>query len=162
MVRVRSAAMVARPERARAEHGHHVAGVDLGVEGGVHGAGGRLDHDGVVVAQLVGDDVELAAVGDQPGGRPPAAGVGAVADLQARGEMAEGDALAAARAAFAAGGARRRDAAGDAAEHRLDHHPGARRRAPSSPALGVGAAASSTTPTTSWPGTKGKLTSSSK
>ena len=64
------------PERARAEHGHHVAGVDLGGERGVDGAGRRLDHHGVVVAQRVGHGVELAAVRDQAGRGPAAAGVG--------------------------------------------------------------------------------------
>ena len=55
-------------------------------------------------------------------------------------------------------GAERADVAGGTAEDRLDDRPGARGQ--SRPAWSV--PPSSRTPTTSWPGTKGKLTMSSK
>ena len=44
-------------------------------------------------------------------------------------------------------------------EHRLDHHPGARRQRR---AVGARSPSSSSVPTTSWPGTNGKLTRCSK
>ncbi len=77
-------------------------------EGGVHGTGGGLDHHGVVIVSVVGHGMELGLVRDEAPRRPASAGVGAEPDLQPRGEMAEGDALASARAALGA----RRDRAG--------------------------------------------------
>ena len=76
-----------------AEHGHGVGAVDPRRHGGVHGAGRGLDHDGVVVGELVGHGMELRVVGHEASRRPPSAGVAAEADLQPRGEVAEGDAL---------------------------------------------------------------------
>ncbi len=49
----------AQAEGSRPEHRHGVSGPHPGVEGGVHGAGGGLHHDGVVVGQRVGDEVQL-------------------------------------------------------------------------------------------------------
>ena len=143
-----SAATVHKPERARTEDGHGVAGVDLGGDRGVHRARGGLDHHGVVVGQGVGHPMELRLVGHEPARRPTPAGVGAEPDLQARRQVAEGDTLAPAGAAFGARRAGRDDAARHAPEDGLDHDPG------------VGVVERSRR--TSWPGTKGKLTTSSK
>ena len=41
--------------------------------GGVHGTGCRLDHDGALVGEVVGDGEQLVVVGDH--GDRPAAGV---------------------------------------------------------------------------------------
>ena len=147
------------PERAGPEHGHHVALADAGAEHGVHGAGHRLDGDGVGVAEPVGDGEELARVRHQAGGRPPAAGVGAEAGLQAGPEVAEGQVAAVA------------DVAGGAGRRRAGRCRGRRSRAPAGAPPGCPAAratpsaptaSSESRPTTSWPGTKGNETISSK
>ncbi len=146
-------------EGAGPDHRHRVARFHAGRQDGVDGAGGGLDHDGVLVGEGLGHGVELGGVGDQAGGGPAAAGVGAEPGLEAGLEVAEGHVAAQAGVALGALGAERADVAGGATEHRLDDRPGARS------AAGVRrgrSRRSSSTPTTSWPGTKGKLTMSSK
>ena len=151
--------MTNKPKRARAEHGHHVALGDGRAEHGVHRAGHGLDGHRVGVAQALGHGVELAGVRDEARARPAAARVGAEPGLQAGPDVAEGEIPAVADVPGLAGGAGRLDPSGRAAEHRLQHDPGCPppARAPSAPT-----ASSATVPTTSWPGTKGKETMSSK
>ena len=98
-VKRRRAAMVSRP-RVPAPSTTTVSSTPpaTGGQGAVHGAGGRLDHHGGLVGHVVGHGVELARVGDHER-RPAAAGVAAEAGLQARLEVAEGDALAVAEVA---------------------------------------------------------------
>ena len=98
-------------EGAGTDHGDDVAGGDAGRQGGVDGAGRRLDHDGVLVAQRVGHGVELAGVGHQRCRRPAAAGVGAEPGLQPGLEGAEGHVAAQAGVARPALGAERVDVA---------------------------------------------------
>jgi hypothetical protein len=79
-----------------------------------------LDHDRGLVGHVVGDAVQLGLVGHE-GGRPAAAGVGAVPGLQSRLEVPERDVAAPADLAAGTALARRLDAAGRAPEHRLQH-----------------------------------------
>ena len=69
------------PDRPAPEHGHTVAGFDLGLVGGVHPDRERLGERGHVERQVVGDAVEAPSVGlgDQQERGEPAFG-GAVAD----------------------------------------------------------------------------------
>ncbi len=154
----RRAAMVVSPSVPAAEHGHGVARLDARPPGRrARRRPWARPSRRRRRTELVGHGWSWPPWATRPTCRPSAPGVGAEPDLQPRGEMAEGDPLASARATLGAGRAGRDDAAGDAAEHGLDHHPGRRRRHPP-----VGRAGASITPTTSWPGTKGKLTMSSK
>ena len=100
---------------------------DPGGQRRVDGAGHRLDQDRLLVGVALRHGVELAAMGDQLLA-PPAAGVRAEAGLQAGGEVADGDPVA------AVGGTRSQqavagvDAPGGAGEHRVDDDAGARRQ----------------------------------
>ena len=85
-------------------------------------AGQGLDQDGPLVGQAVGDRVELGPVGDERGA-PPAAGVGAVPDLQPRGDVPHGDAVARARWPEAQDG-QGVEPPGRARQDGFDHHPG--------------------------------------
>ena len=114
----------AQADGARPEHDDGRRLIDPRPEGGVDRAGGRLDHHRRLVGHVVGDGVELALVRHH-GRRPTTARVGAVADLQAGLELAQGEVLAAAGQAGGAERAGRVDPSGPAAEHRLDHDPAA-------------------------------------
>ena len=89
-VRRRSAATVEQAERAGTDHGDGRRAATTG--GGVDRAGGGLDHDRGLVGQTRRAPAP-AGCGGRPSG-PAAAGVGAVAALQPRLQVAEGDALA--------------------------------------------------------------------
>ena len=85
-------------------------------------AGGGLDHDGVLVGEVVRHLMQLALVGYEPS-RPTAPGVTAVSGLESGSQVAEGDSLARAFATCRATRTRRVDAACRAAEHRFDDSP---------------------------------------
>ncbi len=89
-----------------------------------------------------------ASCATSPPDGPTPAGVAAETDLQSRRQVAEGDAFAPTGAALGTRPAGRDDAPCHAARGRARSRPGCRCR----PSV----------PTTSWPGTKGKLTTSSK
>ena len=96
----------------------------MGAQHGVHGTGRGFYRDAVGVAQAVGHAVELTGVGDQAGGRPPTAGIGAEAGLEAGPDVAEGECpqfptWPPGRPDTGA------DAPGHAPEHRLEDNPGA-------------------------------------
>ena len=114
-----------RPRRPGAHHSHQVALGHPGRQRGVDRAGGRLDHDGVLVRQGVRHGVELAGVGHQRGGRPASAGVGAEPGLEPGLQGAEGEVAAETGVPGAHWGHSGMDVAGGAAQHRLDHGPGA-------------------------------------
>ena len=109
----------AESERAGAHHDDHRAGLEVRHHR-VDRTCGRLDHDGGVVAHVVGNGVQLRLVGDHEG-RPAAARVAAEARLQPRLDVPERDALAVAEIAAGARRAEGRDAPSDATEHRLEH-----------------------------------------
>ena len=138
-----------QPDRPRADHGDVLARLDVGDRGGVQRAGQRLDQHGVLVGQVVGHGVQLRLVRDQPLA-PAAAGVAAVAGLQARPRR------------------RRRSCAGTARAGRTRTRGTARRRAPSQPSAGWSTTRSplrgpaAISPTTSWPGTNGVLVSAAR
>ncbi len=108
----------------------------------MHGAGGRLDHDRRLVAPAVGHLVQLQFVGDQ-GQRPAAAGVGAVIRSAGR---AAGGRRPGARSGWC-GPPRRAGRAGRCPGRRQCRTGSITTRRPSA-----------ASPTTSWPGTNGKLT----
>ena len=127
-------------------------------ERGVHGAGRRLDHDRVLVGERVGHGVELGARGRRGrrwtsrrrcrrSSRSAARGRGG---RRPRCSHSAGVALGARRAG-------RVDAAGA-----QPSTGSTTTRVPGQRTAGVVGPPSSSTPTTSWPGTKGKLTMSSK
>ena len=86
------------------------------------GAGERLYEDRPAFGELVGHRVELRAMGDEHLA-PAAAGVGAVAGLQARAHVAGGDPVAAAGETGGAVGARV-EAPSKTAQDRLEGDPG--------------------------------------
>ncbi|CAB4322592.1 unannotated protein [freshwater metagenome] len=85
----------------------------------MHRARGGFHHDGGFVAERLGYGMQLADMGDHPGG-PAAARVAAEAALQARLDGTEGNAFAVSEVAAGARRAHRIDATGDATEHGLD------------------------------------------
>jgi hypothetical protein len=85
-------------------------------------AGERFEQDRSTFGELVGHRVELRAMGDEHLA-PAAAGVGAVAGLQARAHVAGGDPVAAARETGGAVGARV-EAPSKTAQDRLECDPG--------------------------------------
>ena len=105
----------AQSERAGADDGEVRSG---GQHGGVHAARSRLDHHRGLVTHVVGNAVQLRLMGNQRE-RPAAAGVGAVARLQARVEVAERRALTAVAVARRTLRAQRLDAARRARQRRL-------------------------------------------
>ena len=146
------------PERACTHDGHDVAVDDRRAEHRMDRARHRLGGDSVDVAEALGHWIELAGMRDQAGIGPTTSGVCAEPGLQARPDVPEGDAAAIADLARLAGGTRRLDAAGGAAEHWLQHDAAA-----CGQWCAVGAyRVVGTVPTTSWPGTKGNETMSSK
>ena len=147
-----------KTERARADDGDDVAGGDRRTEHGVHRTGHGLDGDRVRVTEGIGHGIELAGVRHEAGTRPATTGVGAEARLEAGADVAEGDVPAVADLSGLAGGAqglipRAAQPSTGCSTTRLP----AGRTPPSAPV-----ASSASVPTTSWPGTKGKETMSSK
>src|SRR4051794_36060759 len=87
------------------------------------GAGDRLDEHGLLVAQLIGYDVQLAAVCGELLA-PPSTGVGAETGLETRFDVADGDPVA---AVGETGPARvaQVDSPGGTLQDRVDDDPGA-------------------------------------
>ena len=147
-------------EGAGAHDGDEVTVGDAGRQRGVDRAGGGLDHDGVLVGQA-----PRARRG--AGWRGPSAARSTTrrrcrcrtrSAAPARGRRRPGCRTVRcgpSRTGGRGGGCAR----GAQPEHRLDDGPGARGRARGRRSR---CRPSSSTPTTSWPGTKGKLTRSSK
>ena len=92
-------------------------------------AGRGLDHHRVLVAERVGNGVELTGMGHQARGRPAPSSVGTEAGLQARGEIAEGQVPAQAVVPAGTGRTMGLDVPGGTTQHRLDYRPGAGRKA---------------------------------
>ena len=91
-------------------------------QGSVHGARGRLDHDGRLVAPPVRHLVELQGVGDERQ-RPASSRVGAVPRLEAGLQMAADQAFAVVGLTRLARWARRIDAPHPTVQDRFDVHP---------------------------------------
>ena len=123
-----------------------VVGVGGGPERGVYGAGEGFDGYGGLVGYGVGYAVELRGMGDESLVRPAAARIVAEASLDASRDVPAGDVQAQGVAARGAVRARRVYAADRAAEGWLEDDPLPARKPES---------ASTTSPTTSWPITKG-------
>jgi len=79
-------------DRPDPDHRDRLLAFELGPADRVHRAGERLGQHGVLVADVLGDEVELGAVGDERLA-PTTAGLPAEADLEAGGDV-PGDHLA--------------------------------------------------------------------
>ena len=142
----RSAASEHSPHGPCPQHSHRGARLDLGFQGGVNAPGGRFQHYGGFVAQVIGHRMELTLVGDQRF---------SPATTRARGRSQSGFRL-------------RWSPPGDSRSHRRrqGRHPGkagARLGPPlPGPVRGPIGAPPRRSPTTSCPGTNGNETSGSK